>query len=1153
MDTRVNKILNEWENSGILEAAKNIEGIGTEEAQIRANLENFLWNDNFASKNILQLTITDIAFYKDAEDLQKRLAQIHAPGIRGNVTATDYNGNRVSDGKYRTILIQGMQKFKTDLIANIAEVFDRKIAAAPEGQKAQLRALKESLVGENGRYTKIDVTDGQAYSSPSSYRKKAFIFGKWSRQAEDIYQKLLKGDYNYTDLEAAFQPLKPFVYTHLQKDMGVENAPIHQMPIPFQAKNSEYLLIMADALLQGEQTSKPNILRAIYRVMEDSERLNPTKGIDTVQFDSAIKSGLQAPIDLNPFLDMDGGEEAAFEYMKRVIYKLDDQGNPSNEYATDTYVHEGLYEDYCLQQEVPEHFKNHSQAHGSQIRMIIPSDLDFYKNPNADHNDPDNQVFYEWTEPDGTKKKLRADEFRHEYEQTIADNIRESIDQLSQELHINSEDKKERNIALSKILQREILSSPRYGIDLIQACSVDKETGEFRIPKGDPIQAKRIEQIVNSIIKNRVNKQKIAGGPIVQVTNFGTSRQLHIRFNDKNGGLLMTREEYEQNPQKKEMSQTDKFNARYGRKPAAGNMSYEEYVKQNQAGIAYFEAFIPIWANEIFEKFSNEDGSINMEALEATDPELLKMISYRIPTEDKYSCAPMKAVGFMPREAGDAIMLPYELTEIDDSDFDVDKRYVMRKDIPIIRKPKHIIRKELFDIVDESYKKQHDSKELPANIASEVEVFLDSPDTMRSKSTFTKWLYSQYQKVAYTTKSPISGRKYRDNKIVDMTWAVLTNEMTADKILNPGGFDVFKRNGYLVAAYKNPANNYSWEQLQQMSIDELNKLSYTDKDLTWLDTQIQFYKQNAAAASLIGVFAVNKVAHATLESNDYYVAVDEICGNEPFTIADTEFGGRMKVDPSHDSEGNLIGKTIGAGVSASADAAKTPVLNLMNINMTTAGIFNTLLRLGMSPNDASLFMSQEVIEKILNEFNRENLTNYKPLSTIIEEHIDNLRDKHSIDDGSNINTEPLSREELIEGLTSEDHEVIDYKVLTAFQKIRSLVDAMRKPTFATRFNSVSSAVGPLIIDNLITEYKMEQFTDAASEDGTHFYDSKGIPVDIDDIFYDHPILREFARTVDIAKVMFQDMPAGSTGFRELLATLPEGLTDKVYNEQEALG
>lgn len=1161
MEDRVARILNEWENNGILEAAKSIKDIHPAELKgedidrwVRGQIENFLWNDAFASKNILQLTITDIAFYKDAEDLQKRLAQIHAPGIRGNVAATDYEGNRVSDGTYRTFILQDFDSFKSNIIANISEVFDRKIAAAPESQKKQLMALKESLVGKDGKYTKINVTDAQGYSSPASYRKKAFIFGRWSRQAEDIYQKLQKGEYNYTDLETAFQPLKPFVYSHLQKNMGVSNAPIQQMPVPFQAKNAEYLLIMADAILQGEELSRPNLLRAVYRVMEDSERLNPTKGIDTVQFESAIKSGLQGRINIHQFLDTVGGEEAAYQYMMELLYKKGTDGIRSNEYNTDTYVQEAPYENYCLQQEVPEHFKDHAQAHGSQIRMITPSDLDFYKNPNGDRTAEDNQVFYEWTEPDGTKKKVRADEFRKEYEQTIAQNIAESIDALSKELHIDSSDKKERNIALSKILQREILSSPRYGIDLIQACSIDRNTGEFRIPKGDPIQAKRIEQLINSIIKNRVNKQKIAGGPIVQVSNFGTSRQLHIRFNDKNGNLLMTREEYEQNPQKKELSQTDKFKARYGDKPAgsSGTMTYEEYVKENQAGIAYFEVFIPIWANEIFEKFSNEDGTINMDALEATDPELLKMVSYRIPTEDKYSCAPMKVVGFMPREAGDAIMLPYELTEIDDSDFDVDKRYVMRKNIPIVRKERSEIEQQLFELANESYKKAHEGKENKKFIGEQVKMFMDNPEQMRYTDNLMRWLYSHYQKIAYTTEAPTSGRTYRDNKIVDMTWAVLTNEMTADKILNPGGFDAPKKMGYMVAAYKNPANNLTWEELQSKSIDELKNLSYQEKDLTWADTQVQFYRQNSAAASLIGVFAVNKVAHATLESNDIQIAVDEICGKEPFTIADTEFGGRMFIDAKYDGQGNLIGKTLGSLVSASADAVKDPILNLMNINMTTAGTLNTMLRLGMSFDDAALFLSQNVIERVLNEFNRENLTNYQPLSAIIDRHLQEYRDRHNITDDSAINKEPLSREELVEGLLPADNEAIDYKVLLAFQKVRKLTDAIRKPTFATRFNSISSAVGPLIIDNLIMEYKMEKFKAIDNEEGTHFYDSDGIVVDIDDIFNEHPVLKQFSRTVDIAKIMFSDMPAGSTGFRNLLATLPEGLVDKVYNDKKLL-
>lgn len=1150
MENRVQSILDTWESNGILEAAKNIKdiypsefdnssNIKNEEREgvindwVRKQVENFLWNDSFASKNILQLTLSDIAFYKDTEDLQKRLAQLHAPGVRGNINAIDYDGNRVSDGKYRTFILQDFDSFKSNIIANITEVFDRRIAAAPDNQKAAMIALKESLVGKDGKYTKINVTDAQGYSSPSSYRKKAYIFGKWSRHAEDIYQKMLKGEYTYTDLETAFQPLKPFVYSKLTKDMGVANAPIHSMQVPFQAKNAEYLLIMADAILKGEKLSRPNLLRAVYRVMEDSERLMPTKGIDTVQFESAIKSGLQGKMNIYQFMDMEGDEDAAYTFMMNQIFK--EETNATGErvyknYNTDTFIHETSFEDYCLQQEVPEHFKEHSQAHGSQIRMITPSDLDLFT---IDENGQQVDNFYEWTEPNGTVKRMKADEFRKEYEQTIADNIEESIDNLSAELHLNSEDKRERNIALSKILQREVLSSPRYGIDLVQACSIDKETGEFRIPKGDPIQAKRIEQLINSVIKNRVNKQKIAGGPIVQVSNFGTSKQLHIRFNDKQGNLIPLEEEYVSSEH--------------------NGLSYKDYLKKNQGGIAYFEVFCPIWSNELFDKFSNADGSINVDVINAVDPELLKMVSYRIPTEDKYSCAPMKVVGFMPREAGDAIMLPYELTEIDDSDFDVDKRYVMRKDIPIKTKRRKDIESELFKRASESYAKAHNGKTNNQWIGEQVRMFLDNPQKMKSTDKFMQWLYGQYQQVAYYTDAPTSGRMYRDNKIIDMTYAVLTNQMTADKILNPGGFDAPKKMGYMVAAYKNPANNgISWNALQGMSIDELKKLSYTDKDLTFADTQVQFYKQNSAAASLIGVFAVNKVAHATLESNDIFLDVSEICGNDDFTIAGTTFGGRMQIDQKYDREGTLIGKTLGSLVSASADAVKDPILNLMNVNMTTAGMLNTMLRLGMTFNDAALFLSQDVIERLLSQFNRENLTNYVSLDSLINKWLDTYRQKYNISDSSNINTEPLSTEELVNGLTSEEHEATDYKILLAFQKMRSLTDAMRKPTYATRFNSISSAVGPLIIDNLIIEHKMSQFIDANTDNGTHFYTVDDVPVDIDDIFFDHPVLKQFAKTVDIAKSLFSDMPAGSVGFRNLLAQLPKDIADKMYGDKKLL-
>ena len=1087
LERKAQNTLKKWKQDGIVEIAKRIKDIGEKEL-IEKNLETFIWNDFLASKMILELTVGDIAFYKDADDLQKRLAQLHAPGTRANIYATDYNGNPVSDGIYRTAVLRDFDNFVSNIVANIAEVFDRKIAAAPDSEKAAMRALKESLtkprvidpktgkvIDKGGKFWNINVADAQGLSSPSSYRKKAFMFGKWNKQAEEIYQKLLSGEYNYTDLETAFQPLKPFVYSKLLKNVGVTGTPIQTMYVPFQAKNSEYLLIMADAILKGEHTSRPNLLRAIYRVMEDSAKRNPTKGIDTIQFESAIKSGLQGALDINQFLETKGGEDAAYTFMMEHIYK-----NGTNDYNTDSFVYETSFDGYCLQQEIPEHFKEHSQAHGSQIRAITPSDLDLYT---TDENGNQVDNYYEWNEPDGTHRKVKADDFKKEYEKTIADNIEESLNDLRAKLHLDSTSKKERNIALSKILQDEIISSPRYGIDLLQACSIDKKTGEFRIPKGDPIQAKRIEQLINSIIKNNVNKQKIAGGPIVQVTNFGTSRQLHIRFNDRKSNLIPLEEEYKAEEHE--------------------GLSYKEFLKKNQGGIAYFEVFAPIWSKDLIDKFSNPDGTINVEAINAISPEILKMVSYRIPTEDKYSCAPMKVVGIMPREAGDAIMFPYELTEIDDSDFDIDKRYVMLKELLIKTKRRGKIQQELMDRAFDSYIKSHNlksygdvSSEVKKNIKDRVKMFMDNPMKMKNLDAFMQSLYSEYQKVAYYVDAPTSGRTYRNNKIVDMTYAVLTNPMTADKILNPGGFDNLKRIAYMIEASRNPENKVSWDELQNMSVDELKEKSAINKDLTYIDTQIQYYKQNAAASSLIGVFAVNKVAHAILEGDDIWIAVDEICGETPFTIVGTTFGGKMQIDVRYDSNGNLIGKVLGSGVSASADAAKEPILNLMNINMTTVNIFTTMVRIGMPFNDAALFLSQNVVSSVLDEFNRENLNNYRSLDSIINDRIYKIAKHNGITQSAPINTESITKEELLQGLSSDENTSIDYKVLLAFQKIKTLADKMRNLNFATRFNSISSSVGPLIIDNLIMEHKMEEFLDTNSEDGTGFYTKDNVPVDI---------------------------------------------------------
>jgi putative AlgH/UPF0301 family transcriptional regulator len=49
------------------------------------------------------------------------------------------------------------------------------------------------------------------------------------------------------------------------------------------------------------------------------------------------------------------------------------------------------------------------------------------------------------------------------------------------------------------------LKDQRFGGDLLFACELNKD-GEFNIPLNDPIQSVRIQQLLNSIIKSRINK-----------------------------------------------------------------------------------------------------------------------------------------------------------------------------------------------------------------------------------------------------------------------------------------------------------------------------------------------------------------------------------------------------------------------------------------------------------------------------------------------------------------------------------------------------------------------------------------------------------------------------------------------------------------------
>ena len=372
LESKANALVEQYRANGLFEALKSVENVGSTDDEVTRAIKEFSWNDTFAQANILELLITDKAFYGGEEDLQKRLAQVHSPGLRGNWQAIDYNGNPVSDGKLRVVKIADYagKDVVLNTIANLEEVFDRKIAEAEPSMKPQWEALKESIIDA---YKDVNVVDGQAFISPTAYRKKAIAFGEWSQDAENTYQALMKGEYNLASLKSVFNPRKPFTYGKVNKPVSPNpnlDTPIKTLNYGVQYKDSEYLLIMADAILRGENTGRPNLLGALFDVMEETAKTNPTAGVDFIVFDSGVKAGLSGAISISDLVENPDGRDIAFNRIWGTILNRDGSYN-------ETYVDVLNAEDYANQQTVPEHFMEHGGLQwGSQIRAIMPSDLE---------------------------------------------------------------------------------------------------------------------------------------------------------------------------------------------------------------------------------------------------------------------------------------------------------------------------------------------------------------------------------------------------------------------------------------------------------------------------------------------------------------------------------------------------------------------------------------------------------------------------------------------------------------------------------------------------------------------------------------------------------------------------------------------------------
>lgn len=1096
----------------------------------KAALREYYWNSKLATSQIIQLTTTDLAFYKNLEDFQKRYKEVHAPALRLNTKAT-FKGERIGRDWERTIYLKD-DEIVSSVLEDIKTVLDERVK---RGEMTKID--RDNIVY---KFKNVNVADAQAYRSLSSYRAILGMSGQWTDEMEQAYNNFKNGDWNIADFNVIWQTKKPYVYTQINKVAGYhkkqvplvdertgtqvvdENGnprftevddmdnPIYQK-VPVQHKNSEFLLLAMHELIAGP-LGRSGKLKAINKFMEENQ-------VDVVQFESTTKVGKQGVIDLN-----DVNTEAD------VIQRLKDTTGIGTGNENPNVVHKVSYEDYGIQTATPEHAIDAVQLVGTQIRKLITADIA-----------PDTVI-----EVDG--KKMTKQEWLDLYNAINTENILQAFADVDEIF----KDRKE----VEKILLEEIRGNQRYGMDMMRACTLD-ENGNFNIPLFDPVQSQRVQTLLNSVIKSRITKQKIRGGALIQVSDYGLTEQLNIVFKDRNG-----------NPLNYEL-----FKKEY---PNATRESYEEFVKnaqrEGELSIMYLECYMPAYSRDFYEPLM-DPVTHQLDVTKLPD-DLRKLIGYRVPTEDKYSMAPLYIKGFLPQQNGSAIMLPAEITTLSGSDFDVDKMYIMLPEFRILDRyrikdawddfytdPANADIVEEIDrnigIAFEDYQRKHPDDEL--DVDDYIEYVQDQgvrkyqfSETARDR--FKEWFKSrrkQYSlggrkgkivKVKYDfNKSPQENSlEARNNLLIDMMYGVLTNADTASKILNPGGFDYQKKAARIMTILNASTEGELAKALQETGI-QLNKTvqkngrsypksiaSYLfDLDLDTLDklaektkvkmdplsprTQVQLHQQNMTGAKLIGIYANHNANHALMQHTQ--LALDEENGS--FVL------NGKRLTSLHDimnGDKEFISKNNAGFLAASVDNVKDPVLAGINQNTFTADASMLLSRLGYNPVEIGLLMAQPIVMEITQTYFRESREG-KSKDTIIDEVLDKYKEKAALNNDLTYDNYKnnmfyiedladyilISKEAVTDRSQTSGYRKIEYyqkqvAVGYLFKRIMNSADALGQLVQATRSDTQGGAAGPTIAD---TELKMQKVKDLLDQiENNDKFPLKNANVIFDDLLSD---------------------------------------------------
>ena len=561
--------------------------------------------------------------------------------------------------------------------------------------------------------------------------------------------------------------------------------------------------------------------------------------------------------------------------------------------------------------------------------------------------------------------------------------------------------------AILEILKDELLSR-NFSNNTRETLMLNEETGQFKMMFESSNQYYKIRDILYSLVDKAITSSKMHGAPKVQAPvtlweDAKKGRKMVQRKDDGKGNVTwknISREEYNA------LSDEEKKNVH----PSSDTLKFYK----NAEGQRVCQVMLPHWFKD---KFGNKTDEEIIDYLRENEPNVLKGIGFRIPTQAMSSIEVFEVAGFVPQFMGDTIIVPSEITAKAGSDFDIDKlntylksvykdedgnvrmyrmhgseeetklyyknvyKQTIWKDIEKINNFNEF-RERLISIFEQS-EDALERGERPSSVLSEED--LDFYDNHASK---IKQIVEQAFEKGVTASQYIRNQQERLAKANEqLTLDFFNKEMMNDFVET--AYQRSLENAYyqtledmvslpenferLMSPVSNAGLDKMAERMDDLTNNQEEKIKGRLLDMAYL-TKLRHYF--LAAKSWVGIGAVNVTGHSQFQKANITVNFNRIKGKLSKWEKKILYDGKVHIEHNEDADGNItlskrenvdgdyISDRLSGYITSFVDAVKDPYIAKLILHDKVVGVFMMLERMGCGETSL-IFMNQPIIREYL--------------------------------------------------------------------------------------------------------------------------------------------------------------------------------------------